>query len=107
MTPREQILKSRRIHTDTRVFGTLHTVEFNGRTYENVEITWNDDRLTEAADQTGTYPAERLGFVSMESFDNQRPAPKAPIRIDAKRYTVVTCMENMGMYELRLEGGRG
>ena len=107
MTVRQQILDSRDLFMNLNEFASAHTIKFAGQTFTDVPVVWDDDRLTESADQIGTYPAERVMHIKTEHLNNQRPAAKAPLQIDGKPWRVVACVENFGMYELRLETGRG
>lgn len=88
----------------------LNTDDFAGEHEINgisVICVVDDDRLLERTDKAiqGTYLGEKLLFVKASDLPG-RPAIDSRLTLDGKPWYVRTCIENMGMLEIRLEASK-
>lgn len=91
------------IFLDTDEFATEHTLKI-GNDEIKLFCIWDDERITERSDKAaeGTYLGERLLFLKASELPG-RPAPGAKVSLDGKSIgKIVHCVENIGVYEIRL-----
>ena len=86
------------VFLNTLDFADEHVI--NGLT---VRCVVDEDRLQERADKQaqGVYLGAKLLFVKAADFPG-RPAVNMRLTLDGKPYSVVSCIENMGMFEIRI-----
>ena len=81
-------------------------VNIGGKDYQ-VMVVQDDDTLLERTDAAaqGTYLGEKLIFIKAADIPG-RPAVGARITLNGESYFVTNCVNNFGMYEIRMGANR-
>ena len=103
MTFKAQVLSDiENVFINLNEFGEECTIII-GSTEIAAHIVRDDDTLRERSDSAaqGIYLGEKLIFIKAETLPG-RPAIGSRLTLDGKAYMVNSCVESMGLYELRV-----